>query len=111
MIRECLNIFYNVYFIRPFANYFEVMVAASFWSLIAPGIELAEKSGTYGKDGKYAFVPVAIGFALGGVFVFLSDKCIARLVSALHIIPFSSKLYYRIINSWNISKDIEYQCK
>lgn len=62
---------------------FQVMTAASFWSLIAPGIEMAEESGTYGKDGKYAFVPAAIGFALGGVFVFLSDKCIARFVSVL----------------------------
>lgn len=75
------------------------MVAASFWSLIAPGIDMAEKSGTYGKDGKYAFVPVAIGFALGGIFVFLSDKCIARLVSILHVIFLSSKLYDCIINT------------
>jgi solute carrier family 39 (zinc transporter), member 11 len=34
------------------------MVAASFWSLLAPAIELAESSGDYGVDGRFAFVPV-----------------------------------------------------
>lgn len=50
-----------------------VMTAASFWSLLAPAIELAEKSGLYGEDGQYAFVPVAIGFGLGAVFVYGAD--------------------------------------
>ena len=54
------------------------MVAASFWSLLSPAIESAEKSGYYGK---YAFGPVAIGFALGGVFVLMSDKFIPHCVS------------------------------
>ena len=39
-----------------------VMVAASFWSLINPAIEMAAESKTYGE---FAFVPVAIGFAIG----------------------------------------------
>ena len=39
-----------------------VMTAASFWSLISPAIEMADESGVYGD---FAFVPVAIGFALG----------------------------------------------
>ena len=54
------------------------MVAASFWSLLSPAIESAEKSGYYGK---YAFGPVAIGFALGGIFVMVSDKFIPHCVS------------------------------
>lgn len=49
-----------------------VMIAASFWSLLAPAIELAESSGDYGT--KFAFVPVAIGFLLGAVFVYATDR-------------------------------------
>lgn len=52
------------------------MTAASFWSLLAPAIEIAETS-----VGSWAFVPVAIGFALGALFVHLSDKLIPRLES------------------------------
>lgn len=55
------------------------MVAASFWSLLAPAIELAESSGLYGSDGRYAFVPVAIGFLLGAIFVYATDKVITYL--------------------------------
>jgi len=56
-----------------------VMVAASFWSLLAPAIELAESSGYYGSDGRYAFVPVAIGFLLGAIFVYATDLIITYL--------------------------------
>lgn len=55
------------------------MIAASFWSLLAPAIELAETSGHYGSDGRYAFVPVAIGFLLGAIFVYGTDKMITYL--------------------------------
>lgn len=51
-----------------------VMIAASFWSLLAPAIELAESSGDYGSDGRFAFVPVALGFLLGAVFVYATDR-------------------------------------
>ncbi|CAD5120301.1 DgyrCDS8874 [Dimorphilus gyrociliatus] len=50
-----------------------VMTAASFWSLLAPAIELAEKSGLYGENGEYSFIPVAIGFGLGALFVYGAD--------------------------------------
>ncbi|XP_050391942.1 zinc transporter ZIP11 [Patella vulgata] len=50
-----------------------VMTAASYWSLLAPAIETAEQSGLYGVEGQWAFVPVAIGFALGAVFVYGAD--------------------------------------
>lgn len=56
-----------------------VMIAASFWSLLAPAIELAESSGLYGANGQYAFVPVAIGFLFGAIFVFATDKVITYL--------------------------------
>ncbi|XP_039181405.1 zinc transporter ZIP11 isoform X2 [Crotalus tigris] len=47
-----------------------VMLAASYWSLLEPAIELAEDSG---KFGAFAFLPVAIGFTLGAAFVYLTD--------------------------------------
>ncbi|XP_035695856.1 zinc transporter ZIP11-like [Branchiostoma floridae] len=50
-----------------------VMLAASYWSLLSPAIEMAEQSQTYGAHGEFAFIPVAIGFALGAVFVYMSD--------------------------------------
>uniref|UniRef100_A0A673J5N3 Zinc transporter ZIP11 n=1 Tax=Sinocyclocheilus rhinocerous TaxID=307959 RepID=A0A673J5N3_9TELE len=46
------------------------MLAASYWSLLAPAIEMAEDSGRYGD---FAFVPVAVGFALGALFVYIAD--------------------------------------
>ncbi|KAI8479176.1 hypothetical protein Bbelb_430990 [Branchiostoma belcheri] len=50
-----------------------VMLAASYWSLLSPAIEMAEQSQTYGIHGEFAFIPVSIGFALGAVFVYMSD--------------------------------------
>uniref|UniRef100_A0AAY4DBY1 Zinc transporter ZIP11 n=1 Tax=Denticeps clupeoides TaxID=299321 RepID=A0AAY4DBY1_9TELE len=47
-----------------------VMLAASYWSLLAPAIEMAEDSGKYGA---FAFLPVAVGFTLGAAFVYLAD--------------------------------------
>ena len=56
------------------------MTAASFWSLLAPAIEMAEESGNYGMNGEFAFVPVAIGFALGALFVFAADVLMPFMV-------------------------------
>lgn len=53
------------------------MMAASFWSLLAPAIEMASESKTYGEKGEYAFAPVALGFLLGGLFVYLTDLLIS----------------------------------
>lgn len=46
-----------------------VMTAASFWSLLAPAIEISETS-----MGALAFIPVAVGFAAGSAFVHLADR-------------------------------------
>jgi len=46
-----------------------VMIAASFWSLLAPAIEIAEH--TYGK---YAFVPAVIGVIAGALFVYVAEQ-------------------------------------
>lgn len=56
-----------------------VMLAASYWSLLAPAIEMAETSGYYGLGGKFAFIPVSVGFILGAVFVFGADKVLPYL--------------------------------
>ena len=45
-----------------------VMIAASFWSLLAPGIELAEELTTR------PWIPAVIGFLGGGIFLWLVDK-------------------------------------
>lgn len=63
-----------------------VMIAASFWSLLAPAIELAVGSGIYGRNGEYAFIPVAGGFLLGSIFVFATDKVISYLgINSTHM--------------------------
>ncbi|XP_050465023.1 zinc transporter ZIP11 isoform X5 [Cataglyphis hispanica] len=56
-----------------------VMVAASYWSLLAPAIEMATESKTYGAEGEYAFVPVAVGFLVGAAFVYGTDVLISTL--------------------------------
>jgi ZIP family zinc transporter len=50
-----------------------VMIAASFWSLLAPGIELAEEMGTPG------WLPALMGFLAGGVFLRLLDYILPHL--------------------------------
>ena len=50
-----------------------VMIAASFWSLLAPGIELAEKMGIT------PWIPAVIGFLMGGAFLRLMDLILPHL--------------------------------
>lgn len=50
-----------------------VMIAASFWSLLAPAIEMAS------EDGGVAWLPAAIGFLAGGAFLFIVDKLLPHL--------------------------------
>ena len=56
----------------------QVMMATSVWCLIAPAFEAAEHEGYYGE---LKWVPVVIGFLLGGFFVLGSSKCMPCLVS------------------------------
>jgi len=51
-----------------------VMLAASYWSLLDPALEMAGGLETYGPEGEWAFLPVAAGFFLGGLFVYGADK-------------------------------------
>jgi len=50
-----------------------VMIAASFWSLLAPGIEMAEAQGVP------PYIPAAVGFLLGGLFLLLVDKVLPMI--------------------------------
>jgi zinc transporter ZupT len=50
------------------------MLAASYWSLLAPAIEIAEESDMYGPHGRWAFVPAAVGFALGAGAMLFTEK-------------------------------------
>jgi len=59
------------------------MTAASYWSLLAPAIEMAELSQMYGEDGRWAFIPVAFGFLLGALFVWAADHLLPHLVCFL----------------------------
>ncbi|XP_053988841.1 zinc transporter ZIP11 isoform X5 [Hylaeus volcanicus] len=56
-----------------------VMVAASYWSLLSPAIEMATLSKLYGMEGEYAFVPVGAGFLIGAAFVYGTDLLISSL--------------------------------
>ena len=60
--------------------YTQVMTAASYWSLLAPAIEMAEHSGLYGEKGQFAFIPAGVGFVLGAVFVYGADILMPYLV-------------------------------
>lgn len=50
-----------------------VMIAASFWSLLAPAIEMAQ------SDGVPPWIPAASGFLLGTVFLRLLDRVMPHL--------------------------------
>uniref|UniRef100_A0A915PRJ4 Zinc transporter ZIP11 n=1 Tax=Setaria digitata TaxID=48799 RepID=A0A915PRJ4_9BILA len=62
-----------------------IMTAASFWSLLAPAIELSEA-----ELGVFAFLPVAVGFAAGAGFVYGADRimpsCVFSEVSVVDLL-------------------------
>jgi len=51
-----------------------VMIAASFWSLLSPAIELSTALG------HNAWLSAAVGFISGGLFILLSDLILSRLL-------------------------------
>ncbi len=56
-----------------------VMIAASFWSLLAPALEMA-------ADGPLpAWIPAAVGFLLGGAFLWVADRILPHLHLGLPI--------------------------
>ncbi len=56
-----------------------VMIAASFWSLLKPAIEMAE------ENGSIPWVPAVVGFLSGGAFLLLIDKLLPHLHMGLAI--------------------------
>lgn len=50
-----------------------VMIAASFWSLLNPAIEMAKETS------KYPWVPAVVGFLLGGIFLRIVDNFLPHL--------------------------------
>jgi zinc transporter, ZIP family len=70
-----------------------VMIAASFWSLLAPAIEMAEASSPLPS-----WMPAVIGFLLGGVFLWIAD----RLLPHLHL-GFKTNEAEGIKTSWQRS--------
>lgn len=50
-----------------------VMIAASFWSLLAPAIEMSD------GEGFEKVMPAALGFLLGALFLFFLDKILPHL--------------------------------
>ncbi|WP_291571801.1 ZIP family metal transporter [Clostridium sp. UBA4548] len=69
-----------------------VMIAASFWSLLAPAIEMAAEAGGV------IWLPPAIGFIAGGVFLLLVD----RIIPHLHV-GFKTEEAEGIKTSWKRS--------
>ncbi|KAK5982507.1 Zinc transporter ZIP11 [Trichostrongylus colubriformis] len=72
-INDLLDFLSPVYLSLGFAA--GVMTAASFWSLLAPAIEISEKT-----MGSLAFLPVAVGFAVGAAFVHFADRMLPSCV-------------------------------
>ena len=50
-----------------------VMVAASVWSLLIPSMDMSENLG------RFSFIPAAVGFALGMVFLLIMDRLIPHM--------------------------------
>ncbi len=50
-----------------------VMIAASFWSLLNPAINMVEESGGV------AWIPAVVGFLAGGAFLYLVDRLLPHL--------------------------------
>jgi zinc transporter, ZIP family len=50
-----------------------VMIAASYWSLLAPALEMSEHLG------RFAWIPAAVGFLFGGFFLWGIDKILPHL--------------------------------
>lgn len=67
-----------------------VMIAASFWSLLAPAIEMSEQLGVV------KWFPPMVGFLLGGAFLFAVDKILPHL----HV-GFARKEVEGVKTSWH----------
>ena len=69
-----------------------VMIAASFWSLLQPAIERAEAA-----DGLPAYIVATAGFLSGALFIWLSDKIVARTKLGVGAMSAGGRLKFRRI--------------
>ena len=90
-----------------------VMVAASVWSLLLPALEKTQNGW-----GRYAFIPVSLGFLLGAALLWVFDKILPKpkentvgfnqktrrlfLAVTLHNIPESLAVGFAFGNAWSI---------
>ena len=56
-----------------------VMIAASYWSLLAPALEFADSQGY----GRFSALPVALGFLSGGALLQITDNVMASMGNQL----------------------------
>lgn len=57
------------------------MLVVFYWFLFVLVIDMVELFGSYGKDGKFVFILVFVGFVFGVVFVYGVDKFMLFLVN------------------------------
>ena len=56
-----------------------VMIAASFWSLLSPAIAYVELQNELGLSSTPVWLPPAVGFFAGALFLYILDKSIPHL--------------------------------
>ena len=61
------------------------MLAASYWSLLEPALEMAAGMGSYGEEGEWAFIPVSVGILLGAGFVYAGMMVLNMTFSTKHL--------------------------
>ena len=59
-----------------------VMIAASFWSLLSPAISYVELQNNIGMSNMPEFLPPAIGFFLGALFLYILDTDNSKVAQA-----------------------------
>ena len=96
-----------------------VMVAASVWSLLLPALEKTQNGW-----GRYAFIPVSLGFLLGAALLWTFDKILPKpkentvglnqktrrlfLAVTLHNIPESLAVGFAFGNAWSIGTNASF---
>nr|CAB3266264.1 zinc transporter ZIP11-like [Phallusia mammillata] len=81
-----------------------VMLAASYWSLLAPAFDMAESSGTYGN---HTYIPVGLGFALGAGFVYFADIMLQQLGTPNNVVAALGENPKAVEEDASPSSDIE----
>ena len=67
-----------------------VMVAASYWSLLAPAIEMSK------GEGFTKVIPAAVGFLMGALFLFALDKTLPHLHINFNMVLTGFKIAVRL---------------